>query len=650
MAGDQRLLRATTLSMRGGTFDISGFSQSIATLNGTGTIAFSSAASGGTLGVGSGIFGGALIDGASHGGALIKEGPDTLTLNGTSTVSGPTTVLGGALIVNGGLANSTVRIASGVLGGAGTVGAIAVLLGGAVAPGNGIGTLNVAGNVGFAVGSVYQAEANAAGLSDRIAATGSAILQGGTVQVLAQAGAYNPRTRYTILTAGGGVSGQFAGATSNMAFLTPVLRYQASEVDLTLTRNDITFSTVATTRNAASVADAIQAGGPGTRAYDSTVGLSAPEAQGAFRQLSGGIHGSTVSSAYETAFFVREAILDRLRWGTTPGASDGLDYGSLPAAYTADLPGRRPVVASLPVRTLDPTVIGVWGQVFGAFGSAGGGNNAFSVNRQLAGFAAGIDVRLPSGIRLGLVGGYSEAYLDTTGHLDSATIKSGFGGAYGGYAVGPVSLRLGATYADNDIRSRRTITIPGFTDAPTAHDGGHTVQGFGEIGYRFFVGQPAPVALVSKDGTNLAPVQPVAAYIEPFVGGAYVGIRRGGFTETGGAAALTSFARDYDLGALTAGIRGQSALDLGLGVPISAHALLGYRRAFGDVLPKALLAFGSGPAFLSSGVPIDRDALVAEAGVDVRVAPNATLGVAYTGQTGSRAQDQAVKGNFIYRF
>ena len=62
------------------------------------------------------------------------------------------------------------------------------------------------------------------------------------------------------------------------------------------------------------------------------------------------------------------------------------------------------------------------------------------------------------------------------------------------------------------------------------------------------------------------------------------------------------------------------------------------------------LSFGSGPSFLSAGVPNDRDALVAGAGLDLAVAPNASLGVAYTGQVGARAQDQAVKGNFTLRF
>ena len=78
--------------------------------------------------------------------------------------------------------------------------------------------------------------------------------------------------------------------------------------------------------------------------------------------------------------------------------------------------------------------------------------------------------------------------------------------------------------------------------------------------------------------------------------------------------------------------------------------VVGYRRAFGDVVPTALLSFGTGPSFLSAGLPIDRDALVAEAGLDLRVAPNATLGVAYRGQAGDRAQDHAVKGSFTYRF
>ncbi len=82
------------------------------------------------------------------------------------------------------------------------------------------------------------------------------------------------------------------------------------------------------------------------------------------RRLTGDIHASSVSAAYETAFFVREAILDRLRW-----AGDATrDYGSLPATYTADLPGRAAPIAPVPVRGARSRVFGLWGQGFGSFG------------------------------------------------------------------------------------------------------------------------------------------------------------------------------------------------------------------------------------------------------------------------------------------
>lgn len=585
-------------------------------------------------------------------GRLTKINAGRLTLTGSGTLSGPLSVLEGGLAVNGSFANAPVMVGSGAsLGGTGTIGTVTALSGGTVAPGNSIGTLSVAGNVAFAAGATYQVEANAAGQADRIAAGGQATLSGGTVQVLAASGAYNPRTTYTILTATGGVSGQFAGVTSNLAFLTPTLRYSLSDVDLTLTRNDVPFAASATSRNGMAVANAIQAAGTG-RIYDAAVGFTASEAAGGFRALAGGIHASTVSTAYETAFFVREAVLDRLRWGN-PGT--GLDYGTLPSAYTADLPGRSPAVASVPMRILDPQVVGLWGQGFGAFGSAKGGGNAFDMNRQIAGFATGADLQLPSGLRLGVVGGYTEAYLDSAGRAggtrdaESAALKSGFGGVYGGYAVGPLSLRLGAIYAGTDTRTRRAVPY-GLSSTLGGHGGGYTVQGFGEIGWKIALGAPIAAVLVSKDGGTGAGVPLVATYVEPFVGGAYVGVRRDAFTETGGAAALASAAADYGVGATTVGVRGQTGLDLGLGLPVTVRGLAGYRWAFGDVVPKALLTFATGPAFLSAGVPIDRDAFVAEVGLDVAVAPNASLGVAYTGQTGSRAQDQAVKGNFVWRF
>ncbi|KQP30535.1 hypothetical protein ASF49_13575 [Methylobacterium sp. Leaf104] len=649
----------------GGTGSLTKAGTGTLVLTGTNTYAGGTTIAGGTLvASAAGLGSGAIVDNASlildqagdatlanaiaGSGLLTKAGAGSLSLTGTSSFSGATGVAQGRLAVNGSLAGSVVTVGSGAsLGGTGTVGGLVAQTGAVVAPGNSIGTLSVAGNAGFAPGATFQVETNAAGQADRLAVAGTATLTGGTVQVQAAAGTYDPRTAYTILTANGGVQGQFAIVTANFAFLTPTLRYAPAAVDLTLTRNDLAFARIAQTRNQAGVADAIQAAGAGAALYGRTVGLTTPEARAAFGALTGDIHASAAGAQFETAYFVREALLDRLRRGASPGAAELADYGTLPAAYTADLPGRAVPVAPVPVRVLDPRVFGLWGQGFGSFGEARSDGNAAGLSRQTSGFVLGADVRLETGFRLGVAGGYTATSLDGTGRLSSGTIESGFGGLYGGFEQGPVALRLGAVYADQSSRLRRAVTFAGFSDSDTARYGGATVQGFGELGYRIVLGA-GPSAPVTQEDRPTAPVQP--AYLEPFVGGAYVSIGRDRFAETGGPAALTGAAQTTEVATSTVGLRGQASLDLGGAAPVSLHGLVGYRRAYGAVVPKALLSFGTGPSFLVAGTPISRDALVAGAGLDVRVARDTTLGLAYTGQVGERAQDHAVKGNFTYRF
>ena len=125
------------------------------------------------------------------------------------------------------------------------------------APGDSIGTLTINGSYTQEAGSTYLVEVDAAGQSDKLAVTGTATLNGGTVSVLAESGTYALSTTYTILTAAS-ISGQYASVTSNLAFLTPSLSYDATDVSLELTRNDVNFSSVAATPNQRAVASALQ--------------------------------------------------------------------------------------------------------------------------------------------------------------------------------------------------------------------------------------------------------------------------------------------------------------------------------------------------------------------------------------------------------
>ena len=54
--------------------------------------------------------------------------------------------------------------------------------------------------------------------------------------------------------------------------------------------------------------------------------------------------------------------------------------------------------------------------------------------------------------------------------------------------------------------------------------------------------------------------------------------------------------------------------------------------------------------FTVAGAPIARDALLAEAGVDLAIGRNVTVGVSYVGQLGSAVTDHAAKGKFSWAF
>ena len=106
----------------------------------------------------------------------------------------------------------------------------------------------------------------------------------------AGAGTYAANTQYTILNAAGGRTGNFAGVTSNLAFLTPTLAYDANNVFLTLARNAVSFSTVAVTPNQIATSLALQnAGNAGDMGAVQTAltGLSAAQARAAYDSASG---------------------------------------------------------------------------------------------------------------------------------------------------------------------------------------------------------------------------------------------------------------------------------------------------------------------------------------------------------------------------
>jgi outer membrane autotransporter protein len=192
-----------------------------------------------------------------------------------------------------------------------------------------------------------------------------------------------------------------------------------------------------------------------------------------------------------------------------------------------------------------------------------------------------------------------------------------------------IAFRTGAAYSWSSISTKRSVAFNGFNDALSADYDAGTAQVFGELAYK---------------------VQTSSTFkFEPFANLAYVNVKTDGFSETGGAAALTSAGSNTDATFTTLGLRGSTDFALG-GINATARGTLGWRHAFGDVTPTSTFAFAGGNAFTIAGVPIARDAAVVEAGFDLKLAANATLGLSYSGQFGGGATDNGAKADLNVNF
>ncbi|NKC04988.1 hypothetical protein HED55_22860 [Ochrobactrum haematophilum] len=226
----------------GATLDLSTFSSTIRNLQDTtpgsgGTVSWTS----NPLYVYGGSFSGQFE--SLLGGELVKDGADTLLLNGDNyAFSGTTTVANGKLIV-GDVNNSSaalggnITVLSGaILGGYGSVGETTVQSGGILSPGNSIGILTVDGNLTLQPGSALEVEIAANGASNRrsdiVGVTGMATISGSTVSVTAidPQTSYQSGQNYTILHADSGINGTFGSVISRSAFLDLSVNYSANDV------------------------------------------------------------------------------------------------------------------------------------------------------------------------------------------------------------------------------------------------------------------------------------------------------------------------------------------------------------------------------------------------------------------------------------
>lgn len=560
----------------------------------------------------------------SGNGNFTKAGTGVLQLSGNSSgFAGATTVAAGVLsLERSAVLGGTLMVTKdGTLAGAGTLGTATIASGGTLAPGNSIGTMTVNGDLTFEAGSRFLVEANPGGTdSDLINVGGKALLNGGSVTHIGATGNYDLRSTYTILAAGQ-LTGTFETVTSDFAFLTPQLLYDygAGKVDLELNRNERDFTSAALTRNQKEAANGIESIGfnAGNRVYDAIAQL--PDDTGliraSFDALSGEIHASARSALIEDSHFVRDAASDRIR-----AAFEGVGTASAPVLSYA---GGAPELTSSAGDGL-----AVWGRAFGAWGAFDSDGNAARLDRSTGGFIAGGDVALGEIARVGLLAGYSHTSLHVDDRASSGSADNYHLGAYAGAQHGPLGLRTGLAYTWHDLEIDRSVALPGFSDSLNSTYDAGTFQAFGELGYR---------------------LDTPAVSFEPFANLAYVNVRTDGFSESGGAAALSGSGGTSQTTFTTLGVRASTDLPIA-SAQMKVRGMFGWRHAFGETMPVSTHRFNGSGAFEIAGVPIATNAAIIEAGVDLAVTQAATLSLSYEGQFGGDARQNGFDATLQLKF
>jgi outer membrane autotransporter protein len=332
------------------------------------------------------------------------------------------------------------------------------------------------------------------------------------------------------------------------------------------------------------------------------------------------------------SLYSRQALLGRLRQGSYSGEvgpTAALSFGGPAIAYAAPayLGASQSKAPAASGQAFNGTM---WAQAFGGWSDYDAGAGTASVNTSIGGFVSGADIKVDRWL-VGAALGYSRSNANTDTLASSSDVNSLLLALYAGTSSGPWKLRLGGTYAFNQIDAERTIAYPGYVEQAKADYDGGTAQVFTEVGYGFAVQKLA---------------------IEPFAGLAYVHVGTDGFTETGASAGLAGSSMSTGVGYSSLGLRAATMTKLSGGLALEPHASAAWQYAFGDITPETQMSLLSVPSanFTVAGAPLAENTALVEVGADLHISEQAQVGMSYVGQLAGDVTVNAVQANLMWRF
>ncbi|WP_235818489.1 autotransporter family protein [Brucella grignonensis] len=441
------------------------------------------------------------------------------------------------------------------------------------------------------------------------------------------------------------MGGDFNDVSTSLASptLTATATHDGSNIyTVSLSRANKAYSQYGNTANSLSVGYVFDALGnnvpSGLRPLMAALDFSAPDGStigSALPDLSGEAYASASGVLANASGISRSAINSRLQqaFGGNPAA---------PVSVIAYAPTPQLPSASKAINVAAPNITSdgisryaAWGTAYGSWSSQSSDRNAARTKSTIGGFTTGIDASVYENWRLGVMAGYNRTTFKTVSRNASGSSDNYTLGTYGGTewaaAIGSVGLRTGLAYSWHKIEMDRSVAFNGFSDILSADYNAGTFQVFGELDYKL----------------NVSP----RSTIEPYANLAYVHFRTDGFTEEGrNGAALSVQSDTMDTTLSTIGFRASTNLEIG-NILTTARSDLGWRHAFGDVIPTSAASFAAGSdTFTTAGNSIGKDTALIEAGLDFAVTENAKFGVTYHGQFGSRITQSGVNANFSMKF
>ncbi|MRJ18907.1 autotransporter outer membrane beta-barrel domain-containing protein [Pseudomonas haemolytica] len=268
-----------------------------------------------------------------------------------------------------------------------------------------------------------------------------------------------------------------------------------------------------------------------------------------------------------------------------------------------------------------------WVQGLGNGGNLNSQRGSAGLKHGTQGLLLGADWALDHAWRIGVMGAKTSSRFDAprfAADLDSWHL--------GGYAVrqdGPFALRLGAVYSNHAGQNKRNVAALNYKEQLKGNYNANSQTLFSELGYQ----------LGSADFS-----------VEPFAGIGYQRYQREDFKERGGLTALNVGSQTQQNLNSTLGLRLATVYRFDNNLSLTPHLSTSWKHRYGDVDSQVRQTSRHAPdlidGFTITGTALDRNSLDLQAGLDLALSADHSIGLTYTSQAGTDSSNQGLMGQW----